>query len=337
MAFGTRVTTTTRDFLMPKVVDTILNSNVYFTRIVGAAKKWGYGDSVKFPVFVSKNDTGGSFTGYDLLDTNAVDSRVNLEFGPSFTYKTASLPLTELSVNATAEKVIDLARIELQWAAESLADDLGTQFFGSNATTTKNFLGLTDIVDDGTSVATYGGQSRATYSTLGATKTASGGALSLDKLETLHNAVTSGSILPTIGIVNETVWALYSKLLQPQERINKNVGMVKGFKGGTGFIGLDFKGIPVLKDEKATASTFFFLNENFLNFNALPFAKSEAINFSSNIEGNDYSSVKGLGFSWTNWIIPSNQAAVVSHIYFSGQHISDNPKRQGKLTGITTV
>jgi hypothetical protein len=39
MAFGTRVTTTTRDFLMPKVVDTILNSNVYFTRIVGAAKK----------------------------------------------------------------------------------------------------------------------------------------------------------------------------------------------------------------------------------------------------------------------------------------------------------
>ncbi len=337
MAFGTRVTTTTRDYLMPKVVDTILDSNVYFTRIVGAAKKWQYGDQVKFPIFYQKNDTGGSFSGYDLLDTNAVDTRINLEFDPSFTYKTVSLPLTELSVNATAEKVLDLARTELEWASYSLADDLGTQFYGSNATTTKNFIGLTDIVDDGTSVATYGGQARATYATLDATKTASGGSISLDKMETLHNAVTSGSIAPTIGVCNETVWALYSKLLQPQERINKEVGRVKGMNSGTGFVGLDFKGIPVLKDEKATAQTFFFLNENYLDFYALPFAKSEAVNFSSTIDGNDYSTVKGLGFSWTNWIIPSNQAAVISHIYFSGQHLSQNPKRQGKLTGVTTV
>ena len=322
---------------MPKVVDTILDSNVYFTRIVGAAKKWQYGDQVKFPIFYQKNDTGGSFSGYDLLDTNAVDTRINLEFDPSFTYKTVSLPLTELSVNATAEKVLDLARTELEWASYSLADDLGTQFYGSNATTTKNFIGLTDIVDDGTSVATYGGQARATYATLDATKTASGGSISLDKMETLHNAVTSGSIAPTIGVCNETVWALYSKLLQPQERINKEVGRVKGMNSGTGFVGLDFKGIPVLKDEKATAQTFFFLNENYLDFYALPFAKSEAVNFSSTIDGNDYSTVKGLGFSWTNWIIPSNQAAVISHIYFSGQHLSQNPKRQGKLTGVTTV
>ena len=147
MAFGTRVTTTTQDYLMPKVVDTVLNSNVYFTRIVGAAKQWTFGDQVKFPVFYQKNSTGGGFTCYDLLDTNAVDTRINLTFDPSFVYKTASLPLTELSVNATAQKVIELAGIELQWASQSLADDLGTQFYGSNATTTKNFLGLTDIVD----------------------------------------------------------------------------------------------------------------------------------------------------------------------------------------------
>jgi phosphoribosylformimino-5-aminoimidazole carboxamide ribonucleotide (ProFAR) isomerase len=64
---------------------------------------------------------------------------------------------------------------------------------------------LIDIVDDGTTVGTYGGQLRATYSTLNATKTASGGAISLDKMETLHNAVSSGSQLPTIGVCSETV------------------------------------------------------------------------------------------------------------------------------------
>jgi len=190
---------------------------------------------------------------------------------------------------------------------------------------------------DGTTVATYGGQNRGTYTTLNATKTPSGGSLSLDKMETLHNAVTSGSQAPTIGVCNETVWALYSKLLQPQERINKDAGFVKGMRSGTGFVGLDFKGIPVLKDEKATSGVLFFLNENFLDFYALPFAKAKPVNFTSTIDGNDYSSVKGLGFAWTDWIIPSNQASVVSHIYFSGQHVSQNPKRCGKLTGITTV
>ena len=64
---------------------------------------------------------------------------------------------------------------------------------------------LYDNILDGTSVATYGGQSRTTYTTLAATKTASGGSISLDKMETLHNAVTSGSVAPTVGLCNETV------------------------------------------------------------------------------------------------------------------------------------
>jgi hypothetical protein len=52
-----------------------------------------------------------------------------------------------------------------------------------------------------------------------------------------------------------------------------------------------------LKDEKATSGVLFFLNENFLDFYALPFAKAKPVNFTSTIDGNDYSSVKGLGFA----------------------------------------
>ena len=48
-AFGTRVTTTTQDKLLPKVVDTILNSNVLATRVLSKASKW-HGEKMKFPV-----------------------------------------------------------------------------------------------------------------------------------------------------------------------------------------------------------------------------------------------------------------------------------------------
>lgn len=347
MAFGNRVTTTTQDKLLPKVVDTVLNSNVFATRMLAKAQKWS-GEKMKWPIKVSKNDTGTSFAGFDTLSTNATNNRVNLEFTPKFYSITVTLPLDEMSANQTEEKILDLARIEMAGAAQDMADDIGTLFYGDGTgNSSKDFLGLGAIVDDGGAVATYGGQSRSTYTTLQATDTASSGTLTLAKMSTLYNAVASGKQTPTLGLAPEAVFSLYEQLLQPQERIAKTVPMVKGGRGlnsdsgligGTGFTGLFYKGFPVLADEKATSETLFFVNEDFLNFYALPVATTEPVKFmAQDIEGNDYSEVKGLGFSWNGWIKPTNQAAVVGHIYLGGELISENPKRHGKLTGITGV
>jgi len=347
MAFGNRVTTTTQDYLLPKLVDTILNSNVFATRMLGKAKKWR-GEKMKFPIKYAKNTTGTSFAGFDTFSTAATDNRVNLEFSPKFYQMTVALPLDELSVNAGEEKVMDLASLEMASTAQDMADDIGTLFFGpGTGNGSKDFLGLGAIVDDGGDVATYGGLARSTYTTIQATDTASSGTLSLAKMSTLYNAVSSGSQTPTLGITTEAVFALYEQLLQPQERIAKNVPMIKagrglnsgeGLVGGTGFTGLFYKGFPILADEKCTSGYLFFLNEDFLNFYALPMAKTSPVKFKSvDIEGNDYSEVMGLGFSWSDWIKPTNQAALVGHIYLGGELISENPKRQGRLTGITSV
>ena len=118
-----------------------------------------------------------------------------------------------------------------------------------------------------------------------------------------------------------------------------NIGKVgTGLIGGTGFTGLFFKGFPVLADEKATSQILYFVNEDFLDFYALPMALTMPIKYKSqDIEGNDYSEVEGLGFSWSDWIKPTNSASVVGHIYLGGELLSANPKRHAKLTGITSV
>lgn len=69
MAFGTRVTTTTQDKILPAVVDTILNSNVFATRMLGRAKKWT-GETLKFPIKHAKNATGTSFSGLTLVSSS---------------------------------------------------------------------------------------------------------------------------------------------------------------------------------------------------------------------------------------------------------------------------
>ena len=156
-------------------------------------------------------------------------------------------------------------------------------------------------------------------------------------MQTLYNNISSGSVKPTVGVCEEAIFSYYEQLLNPQERIAKDVPMMKGgMTGGTGFTGLFFKGFPILADEKATSGVLYFLNEDFLDWYALPVAMTEPIKYkSSDIDGNDYSNVKGLGFSWSGWIKPANQATVVGHVYLGGELIPNNFKRHGKLTGIT--
>lgn len=351
---GTRVTTTTQSKLMPKLVDTFLNSNVFATRQIGAAKRWS-GERMKFPIKWKGNITGTSFAGFDTFSTSATDNRVNLEFVPKFYQITVTVPLDEVWVNNTDEKVMDLIGVEVMGSAQDMADSIGTIFYSDGTGNgSKDFLGLAAIVDDGTTVATYGTLSRTTYTTITATETSSSGTLTLAKMDTLYNACTSGSQKPTCGFTPEAVFSLYGQLLQPQERISKDVSQIKtqgnygkagtGFYSGTGFTGLYFKGFPVLGDEKCTACLLYFINEDFVDFYALDPAKAtkaglaEAIPYKSvDIQGNDYSNMPGLGFCWSGWVKPTNSASMVGHVYLGGELIGSNPKRNAVLTGITSV
>ena len=80
------------------------------------------------------------------------------------------------------------------------------------------------------------------------------------------------------------------------------------------------------------------MNEDFIDWFALPFFETEPIKYKNAfVKGNDYSEVMGLGFSWSGWIKPANQAALIGHVYLGGNLITDNPKRHGVLTGVTSV
>lgn len=335
--YGQRIQTTVQTKYLPFVVDTILNSNVLFQRIVRASKQWS-GRTLRAPIKVSKNTTGQSFRGLDTFSVAATDNRQYLEFTPSFYQITCALPGDELSVADTEDKVLDLMKLTIQSDTEDMADDLGTIFYADGTgNSSKDPLGLAALVDDGNSVSSIGGLSRSTYATLASTVTASSGTLTLAKVDTLWSNVTSGAQKPTAIYTTETVYNLYGQLLRPQERITKEASRMKGLAGGTGFTSLDYSGKPVIQDEKCTSGAFIMVNEDFVDWYGLPFFNAKPISYKNQIEGNDYDAPLGLGFSWSDWIVPANAGAVVGHIYFGGQFITTNPKRHGKLTGVTGI
>lgn len=340
MAFTDRVATTTNDKIMPKLVDTVLGSNVLATRVLGSAKRWS-GNQMKFPIKYQDGTDGSSFADFDTFSTGASQRRVNLTFSPKFYQKNVTLPLTEVDANATDSQVLDLVATETAMAAQEMADELGTIFYADGTgNSSKNFLGLQAIVDDGTNAATYGGLTRATYGTLDSTYTDASTTGTLAEMSTLYSAVSSGAQKPTAAYCTETVADLYEQLLTPMQRINTGISLTKGgLKGEAGFTGLAFKGIPVLADEKATAGVFYLINENYLDFYALPSKMNPPINYdASQIEGNDYgSNVKGLGFSWTGWIRPTNSYSIIGHVILGGELISADPGKHGQLHSWTAV
>lgn len=335
--YGQRIQTTVQTNYLPFVVDTVLNSNVLFQRVVRAAKKWS-GRTLRVPIKYAKNSTGQSFRGFDTFSTAATDNRQYLEFTPSFYQITCALPGDELSVADTEDKVLDLMKLTIQSDTEDMADDLGTIFYADGTGNgSKDPLGLAALVDDGNSVASIGGLARATYTTLQSTVTASSGTLTLAKVDTLYSAASSGSVKPTATYTTEAIFNFYGQLLRPQERIVHQASSMKGISAGAGFDSLHYNGKPILADEKCTSGVFAMVNEDFVDFYALPYKLAQPIKYKSQIEGNDYDAPIGLGFSWSDWIIPANAGAVVGHIYFGGQFITTNPKRHGKLTGITGI
>ena len=302
---------------------------------------------------------GGSFAGLDTFSTSTSETTQRLAFDLRAYEQPVVVPGMERSVNATEAQVVDLVKFKLEEAEVEAADAIGALLYGDGTGNgNKDFLGLQAIVDDGTSVTTIGGLSRTTYSALNATRTASGGTLTLAKMATLFSAVSAGSApghSPTLIISNETVWDFYESLLTPTVRENYSMfGMPSvgktggasrpgpGLQGTQGFVSLTYKGVPYVKDERATAQTLYVLNENYLQWYGLKADGSSysPISLTTATMDSTYNAApmsEFTGFNWSGMLTPTNQFGEVGHLIVLGNLISAQPRRHGRLTGITGV
>ncbi len=345
MAYNNQVDTLTLEHIAPRVVDTVLRSNRFTTEMLAKSKEFRAA-TIDFPVKYQVGTAVTSFNGFDTLSTSFTDTRVLLKFNPRFNASNVALAITDIASNNTAAKVLDLTEVEMMSRAQDLADAIGTQLYGDGTgNSNKDFIGLGNIVDTTSSI---GGLSRSTYSTLQSTVTASGGMLSLYKMRGVYNNIADGAaVAPTKIYTDYNSWALYETLLQPMERIQKEINIAPNFKGYTGFDAIMFAGLPVVPDRKATSGVMFFLNTDYLDFYGLKtFTGDESTGgFGAKpvkvggklFTGNAYSEASNLGFFWTKWIKSTNQLAYNSFIVAGGNLITDNPRRHGKLTGITNA
>ena len=342
-----------------KVVDTILEAPTYLSRLMGKAKPFR-GVVMDWTIKYQQSSQFEWFTGLENLNSSAEDNEITLSFAHTAGTQPKVSIMLESFANAGAEGVIPLDAYKHEEAGLEVVDAVAEAAYSTGAGDTPN--GLQAIVDNGTNAATIGGQTRSSYDVLDATYT-SWGTMTLAKLATLDDACAKGggaASVPNINLTTFADWSLYEELLDPQVRANYNSGgwprmSVRGegsadakLGGAAGFLSLHHRGMPAIKDKKATPGVWYKLNESSFGWfgrTVVPteYAKLglEKINLGS-LEGMESLAKEEMPSAFNGWfyqppLMMPDQAGTIARFYVIGQIATWRPNLNGQGHSITGV
>lgn len=336
------VQSVTNQYLAPHWWDIVLRDNYFFSKIMSNPAKWD-GSQMLFPVKYQKGVASVAFNGFDLLPITFTPVSVNMTFYPTFVATNIALAGSDLSVNATPMQTLKLVDVMMESRAQDAADDMGNFLQGDGTSFGgKAPSGLGNVVDNGTTAPTYGGLSRATYSGLNATVTASGGTISLVKVRTLWNSISDGGVIPDFIVTDYTTWGYFEQLQTPYQRNNMDFAPAQRTVAQTaGYTEQRWDGMIIGRDKKITTGSFYMMNLRYTKWYSLKWHKGKAISpKAKDIEGNVYGDMKydpRGAYTWTGFIDAYNQGTQNGFMILGGQLICTAPLRNGVLTGIAGV
>lgn len=342
------------------VVDGILNYPAFASRMLYNGVQFSGDGKGEQPTIIKDIKISGRsqfqwFDGLDGLNSSAENVVAQMQFNDAH----ASMPMVEIMTDSFAREGdgedVDYPAFEYEDALNETVQGLSLSMFGVGGGDEP--LGLEGTVDNGTNLLTYGGQTRATYSSLNSTVTASSGVMTLAKLATLVSAIsdTGPKESPTVGVTTDAIADLYQQFLTPTVRseamsmpINgmfPTAQKVDGMNMGFGRVN-SYAGIPIIRDKAATSGTLYLLNENYLKWHGRTRVPSSFKKFISPVSLGKKKVIEGQisatptkyhGFFYQAEQMMNNQAGIISRFYVFGQMTSFQPRRQGKLTGITSI
>ena len=148
MGFSDTVKTLTREVIIKKVYDTVLEGNVGLLRVLGNAKPWKSGYRYDIPVKYQKSTAGGIVPVGGTLDTSRTSTRIKMQFEPQRIHKPVVIDDIEVAVNQGDERVLELLATEMDSIAQDLTDDLGTYFYTGSGATGSSFDSILNAADD---------------------------------------------------------------------------------------------------------------------------------------------------------------------------------------------
>ena len=296
----------TRDMVEPTIQDQIFETSPLLTILKAKAPKEKTGKKVRVLVQYAKNTGAGSYSGADLLPTvrNEKFADTELDWRQS---QSGPIVLNgdEEFKNSGPEEIADLVQAEIQNAKESIRDEIAEQLYtNGTGNASKDVTGLIAAVDDGTTINTYAGIARLTYTWWkSGLHNWSATPITLNALHIVNQARTDGGIRPDYVISNDDFYnKMYELILPSQRQYNDQMGQA-------GFTNLRVDGRTLVVDGYCGATDAWVLNSKYL----------------------DLIMAKGRNFVLEPFQKPVNQDARITRILWAGQFVDRSCRRHARI------
>jgi len=231
--------------------------------------------------------------------------------GDNKVYVNVTIPGDDLAKTEGDMKIIGLLASKMETATMTAHDDLATMFFSDGTgNASKDFDGLLNGIDNGTLYPTYGNIDRATNSWFVAQMDSTGGALTIDAINTMIGSCTIGQKKPDLAFTTQVLYDKIWARIQPQQRFLDS----KSSLAQVGFTGINFNGhCEILVDNHCPTGYIFFMNTDYWKL---------VLNRKRN-------------FFWTSEKTPVDADAYVRQMLTMGNLFTVQPRVSGQQNGLT--
>lgn len=310
-AIGTDfVTSISRRYIMPTVVDNIYGSNALFYRARASGRMINGGTQIEVPIMYSQLGSGGAYSGFDVLNVAPSDTIKNAAFDWKQHYVPITLDGKTLIRLDSPEAIANGVKLQFQQAEEQMATNIGAGIYSDGTTNAKEITGLQLAVD---SAGTYGGIARSSATYWQSYEDGTTTSLGLSVLQTAHGTATSGGRHPSLIVSQQTNYNRYWNLAIGAQIQDIGAGGKDEQLAAAGFHNICFNGVPWIVDSQVhNSSTIYMLNEDYLFLVSTPRANMMLQDFQQ----------------------PVDQDAMTALLLWAGELVVTNPSRQAKFTAI---
>lgn len=306
-----------RHFILPQITDNAYsNNNAFLYRMLRGNKRSQQGGThIEFPVvYPTGASGGGSFSGYDVLPSTAIDNVRNGFLNWAQYYRSYAIAESDLLRADSNLAIANLLQHNATIATMELANMLSDGIWSDGVTDPKGMDGMLAVLSASN---VYAGISRTSEAWFRAQIDASTNTLTLAAMRSLFGNATIGGTHPTIGFGNGTnynrLYALNLSTSGYNVSYNRDPGGHDEVLAQAGFTNLLFENIPFVRDDTVPSTHLPLLNENFLevvvsprgDFHVEPFQK------------------------------PHDQLVYRSTIHWAGNLVCTAPRNQAAFTALT--
>lgn len=291
---------------IPILMDQYFNSTPFLAQLTAKTRvTFDSGSKIDIPVEYGELPHGW-YSGLDTFDISSKETTTLAKFEWKLDYVNVTITGEDMLKIEGDEKILSIVETKMKNATKTFQRKHSQALLA----TSQQAKAVIPIIDAIATTGTYGEINKATYSWWQGNVNATGGAFSMNMLQSMYGDCSDGAIQPDLILTTQDIYDKIWLRVQPQQR--GNMDNAPGL-ASIGFTGINFNRATILVDQHVPSGYIFVLNTDFWK----------------------YINHRKRNMQWTEPKTPIDQDAYVRQLLHACAVACSAPRWQGYISSVT--